>query len=370
MSANIPFEIQEEIIKRVLPVKSLIQFRSVSKQWKSLIHSPEFIADHSVNPAQPYHLLVSYTVPSVQVNYVSIVDDDSFPHHKFSPNITPTAKLVTYPLRLASCHGLVFLYGYSRDLANGLIVLWNPSIRKSVGIASAPYGYGHGDVFGFGVCPKTSDPTIVKITYLSKPYKAEVFTLSSGAWKSISMNLPYKSLYFISQQVVIDGVIHWAAFDTSVDKAPCKIISFDLTTKEFGEVELPDRLAWGYRYSHISKLNESLSVVGYLRCDGRPQVCDVWVLSSENGNPKPSFTQLFTLKVKPSVNKFDYTITRFRKNGQPIFEHIPSRDGSHLIELGVYEPCSEHINGHGTYGLTNSYTESLHLLNHADSIIQ
>ncbi|KAF5797326.1 putative F-box domain-containing protein [Helianthus annuus] len=195
MSANIPFEIQEEIIKRVLPVKSLIQFRSVSKQWKSLIDSPEFIADHSV-------------------------------------------------LRLASCHGLVFLYGYSRDLANDLIVLWNPSIRKSVGIASAPYGYGYGDVFGFGVCPKTSDPTIVKITYLSKPYKAEVFTLSSGAWKSISKNLPYKLLYFISRQVVIVGVIHWAAFDLSVDKAPCKIISFDLTTKEFGEVELPDRLAW------------------------------------------------------------------------------------------------------------------------------
>ncbi|MFS8006092.1 putative F-box domain-containing protein [Helianthus anomalus] len=318
--ANIPFEIQEEIIKRVLPVKSLIQFRSVSKQWKSLIDSPEFIADHSVNPAQPHHLLVCYTVPS-KVNYVSIVDDDSFPHHKFSPNITPTAKLVTYPLRLASCHGLVFLY------------------------ASAPYD-GYPDVFGFGVCPKTNDPTIVKITYMSKPYKAEVFTLSSGAWKSISMNLPDKSLYFISRQVVVDGVIHWAAFDLSVDKAPCKIISFDLTTKEFGEVELPDRLAWGYRYSHISKLNESLAVVGYLGCDGRPQVCDVWVLSSENGDPKPSFTQLFTLKVKPSVKNFEYTITRFRKNGQPIFEHI-RRDGSHLIDLEVYEPCSEHINGHG-----------------------
>ncbi|KAF5797335.1 putative F-box associated interaction domain-containing protein [Helianthus annuus] len=216
----------------------------------------------------------------------------------------------------------------------------------------------------------TNDPTIVKITYMSKRYKAEVFTLSSGAWKSISMNLPYKSLYFISQQVVIDGDIHWAAFDMSVEKAPCKIISFDLRTKEFGEVELPDRLAWGYRYSHISKLNESLAVVGYLICDGRPQVCDVWVLSSENGDPKPSFTQLFTLKVKPSVNKFDYPITRFRKNGQPIFEHIPSRDGSHLIDLEVYEPCSEHINGHGMYGLTTSYTESLLLLNHADSIIQ
>ncbi|KAM0045019.1 putative F-box domain-containing protein [Helianthus debilis subsp. tardiflorus] len=58
MSADIPFEIQEEIIKRVVPVKSLIQFRSVSKQWKSLIDSSEFITRHSLHPAKPHHLLL------------------------------------------------------------------------------------------------------------------------------------------------------------------------------------------------------------------------------------------------------------------------------------------------------------------------
>jgi hypothetical protein len=45
MSDNIPFEIQQEIMRR-LPVKSLIQFRSVSKSWKSLIDSSTFIADY------------------------------------------------------------------------------------------------------------------------------------------------------------------------------------------------------------------------------------------------------------------------------------------------------------------------------------
>ncbi|MFS7957923.1 putative F-box domain-containing protein [Helianthus anomalus] len=36
MSDNVPFEIQEELIKR-LPVKSLIRFRSVSKSWKAVV---------------------------------------------------------------------------------------------------------------------------------------------------------------------------------------------------------------------------------------------------------------------------------------------------------------------------------------------
>ncbi|GJW68093.1 F-box domain containing protein [Tanacetum coccineum] len=38
----IPIDIQYEIINR-LPVKSILQFRIVSKQWKSYIDSPEFI---------------------------------------------------------------------------------------------------------------------------------------------------------------------------------------------------------------------------------------------------------------------------------------------------------------------------------------
>ncbi|MFS8020210.1 putative F-box domain-containing protein [Helianthus anomalus] len=46
MSDNIPFEIQVEIIKK-LRVKSLIQFRSVSKAWKSLIDSSDFITHYN-----------------------------------------------------------------------------------------------------------------------------------------------------------------------------------------------------------------------------------------------------------------------------------------------------------------------------------
>ncbi|MFS8020011.1 putative F-box domain-containing protein [Helianthus anomalus] len=56
MSDNIPFEIQEEIIKK-LPVKSLIQFRSVSKTWKSLIDSSDFIKHYR---GHMQHLLVRY----------------------------------------------------------------------------------------------------------------------------------------------------------------------------------------------------------------------------------------------------------------------------------------------------------------------
>ncbi|KAJ0560768.1 putative F-box domain-containing protein [Helianthus annuus] len=208
MSDNIPFELQAEIIKRVLPVKSLIRFRSVSKQWKSLIDSTEFITHHTLNnKTQPQHVLVRYITGGTrhtfvsadtclpEDKYVSIVDDDNFPQHKFSPVVPPTVKLLGRPFMLDCSHGLVCLLGYTRDRVNRkkkLVVVWNPLIGKSVGIEIPDRG---DIVIGFGVCPKTSDPKILKIScFIDSEVEAtaEVFTLSSGAWRSLPMNKPFK----------------------------------------------------------------------------------------------------------------------------------------------------------------------------------
>ncbi|KAJ0827701.1 putative F-box domain-containing protein [Helianthus annuus] len=82
LPVNIPFDIQVKIMKR-LPVKSLLQFRTVSKAWKSVIDSPRFIARYS---GQQHHLLVSYNDESLpgKKKYVSLVDDETFPHQKVS----------------------------------------------------------------------------------------------------------------------------------------------------------------------------------------------------------------------------------------------------------------------------------------------
>ncbi|KAJ0818427.1 putative F-box domain-containing protein [Helianthus annuus] len=281
MSDNIPFELQVEIIKRV-PVKSLLQFRSVSKQWKSLIYSSEFIADHTLKHSQLHHLLVRYT-KRFEIKYVSIVDDDSFLRRKFSPTVPPTAKLLTHPRMIASSHGLVCLCGFAYDLKKHLIVLWNPSIRKSVEI-ELPNKL---NALGFGVCPKTMDPKIVRIT---RRTNAQVYTLSSGAWRRVSMNLcvPGTGFRFCSYQVVIDGVIYWITNNTS---GSCdKLISFELTNEEFGVIELQDSIE-DPEHLCISKRKESLVVLNYDKSD---VACDVWMMT-KNGDPKSLLTKLFTV---------------------------------------------------------------------------
>ncbi|GKC58681.1 F-box domain containing protein [Tanacetum coccineum] len=115
MSNNIPLEIQMEIMQR-FPVNSLLQFRTVSKTWKSFIDGRNFLVSYDVRPTQPSRFLVSYELGT----------------------------------------GDVFAS------------LWNLSIRKSVGVV-VPYDRSKACIeniaFGFGVHPKTLDPTIIKISY-------------------------------------------------------------------------------------------------------------------------------------------------------------------------------------------------------------
>ncbi|KAJ0638214.1 putative F-box associated interaction domain-containing protein [Helianthus annuus] len=109
--------------------------------------------------------------------------------------------------------------------------------------------------FGFGVCRETtSDPKIVKIRYINKfagmesvndiPWQVEIFTLSTGVWRSPYGNLPCKSIVFDCRQngVCVDGVCYWLATDRStvdVVKAYNMIVLFDMTHEEFREVNLP-----------------------------------------------------------------------------------------------------------------------------------
>ncbi|KAF5797367.1 putative F-box associated interaction domain-containing protein [Helianthus annuus] len=235
-------------------------------------------------------------------------------------------------------HGLVCLLGYTRDRVKRkkLVVVWNPLIGKSVGIEIPDRA---DIVIGFGVCPKTSDPKILKISRFvdsEAEATAEVFTLSSGAWRNVPMDMPFKSLRFWNSQVVIDGVIHWLTSEKITYKH--RFYSFDLASEEFGEaVDFPYNLAGrSGRLYGISKINDSLVVLSHhcVITNLTPQpFCDVWMML-KNGVSKPSFTKLFTVN-DVEVN----SMIGFRKNGQPIMDR--TKTGGYDGELEVYELCSE-----------------------------
>ncbi|GJW67178.1 hypothetical protein Tco_0121602 [Tanacetum coccineum] len=219
-----------------------------------------------------------------------------------------------------SC-GLFCMHGLDIKSGRGTIVVWNPSIRKS-GCILVPDHVPHStidfDNFGFGVCPVTCDPTIIKISYPAQSitWQVEIFTLSSKRWNAIipSSNLPRKS------------------------------IKLDLQTQ----------------------LKESLVVSANINI-AMEKVYGVWMMVMEDDGNVASFKKLFNIDTfNTSVGK----ILGFMKRGEPVIE---SQD-SDLSVLEVYEPWSEHLTNLGIYGVDgsffmDSYGETLLLLDHSNGFV-
>ncbi|GJU19377.1 retrovirus-related pol polyprotein from transposon TNT 1-94, partial [Tanacetum coccineum] len=205
-----------------------------------------------------------------------------------------------------TCHGLVCLHIYKdKYYIKKILVVWNPCIGKSFGIGIVPM-YDHRTysliVYGFGVCPVTSDPTVVKVlSSVNKPWHVGVFTLSLGVWNVIpSSNLPCQSIELNNPktQVVIDRFIYWGACEKTFNDdgeatVNYMVVSFHLITKEFKVVNLPDTLTNElYLSVCVCKLRGSLVVSGYIKVEGA--LCyGVWMMEHDS-----SFRKLFTIGVR------------------------------------------------------------------------
>ncbi|XP_071714060.1 putative F-box protein At3g10430 [Rutidosis leptorrhynchoides] len=267
-----------------------------------------------------------------------------------------------------------FPYWYQgRDEAK-TYVLWNPMIQKSVPIV-VPGDENYMEfksVVGFGVCPRTSVPKLVKITFISRSPsiknrtpQVEIFSLSSGSWRrSLSTNVPRKSIDLDRNHVCVDKCIYWYAFDRTVTGETYQnknlILSFDMTTEEFSEIDLCDGLkeeyagdAYGcYGYLSISKLGTSLVVLQPK--DGYYEEHSVWRM--EHGVPN-SFTKLFVIK-SPIESLRIHRVHDFRKPGEPIIK---------TKKLVVFEPESGEISDIGNSccdysSIAKSYIVTLVLL--------
>ncbi|GJU80781.1 RNA-directed DNA polymerase, eukaryota [Tanacetum coccineum] len=326
---NIPFDIQTEIMQR-LPVKSLVRFQLVSKQWKSLIDSPEFIKNHcrTIDTHYQHHLFAlqapdrDYTY-HYTFKYLSIIDNDVYPDQKSS--LLRSFRNIDKDYFTCG-NSLLCFRGYADR--SYFAVFWIPSVGKFVAI-KIPNGLQVTDFIGFGFCSDTFDPKLVriKINYDTHRWDVDVFTLSSRAWKRI-----YTGHKPVSDQcgvtlyhVCIKGCIYWRASDPSSGEYTNVIVSFDLKSEMFSKVCRSDRLLLA-RKLRVAEVNESLGVIEYDSDGG----CGVWMMDFAT----KSFSKMFTVKA-PGQLLYN-GVLGFRKNGEVI---IKAKDDN-KYGLVAYEPSS------------------------------
>ena len=342
MSDNIPFEIQMEIINK-LPVHALLQFRTVSKTWKSFIDSSNFLFGFGVRPTLPCCSLLMYKQGFVDSKCICLVDNNVnmspqvclFPS---LPRVICNTSLRFWNLvPIGTSHGL-WCFSDSFKIA----VLWNPSIRKSVAIV-IPYSESQSESdkvnVCFGVNPDTFDPTILRISYPVHGqglWEVSVFTLSSRCWKKLeNQHLPRQSIRLKrSSQAVLGSFIYWVASERIFDsdgvssQKSYMIVSFDLVNHNFSVLDIPDRLRVLLPVPfYISKLRESLVIFGNM-IGNQWNTLFIWQLKLDGVNKIKSFKTLFNI-FTPHLLK----LLGFTNSGDPIVESDQPYQMDHTLQV-------------------------------------
>uniref|UniRef100_M1CWH8 F-Box protein n=2 Tax=Solanum tuberosum TaxID=4113 RepID=M1CWH8_SOLTU len=302
--ANLPSELITEIFLR-LPVKSLLQYRSVSKYWLDLISSPRFIKSHlslsTSNKENTHHkwLMVMFN----KNMYTRICSLRSL----FNDSVTKTSYL-NIPMKepyesyhiLSSVNGLICLT--CRAGEKGDLILWNPSIRKCRKLPSFESELINVNCYyrcGFIYDELHDDYKVVVILFehnRSNRIEIKIYSLRSNSWRSVDHSCPPSGYFLNDCGKFVNGKLHWTTLTSGLGyntkEISQNIVSFDLTDEKWGKAEKPT-FGEGDIDSRLEVLGSNLSVF----CYNKRRYVSVWVMK-EYG-VKESWKKMFT------INYFD-----------------------------------------------------------------
>ncbi|XP_058187810.1 F-box protein At3g07870-like [Rhododendron vialii] len=330
-----------EILWR-LPVKSLLQSKSVCKNWYALIQNPSFISLHhhraaSIAAAQNTDcLLVKRALDGGNGKIIlSLI-----------PNETPTEDIdisftgldIEKLQLLGPCNGVVCLI---RLALNSTIVICNPSMREFRVLPQPSHKKGYMANLGFGFDHYTNDYKVVRFGYLDPEFKTcwlderiEIYELSTDCWREVDAASPveYGFECTYSSCVSWNGDFFWYAFCHGGDAA---IIVFSMTNEVFNELPLPEVCLLdnsGARELFI--LNDSLALALY----PSTWVPPLWAV-------KLSFEKCFDIWVM-DVHGVEVSWTKKISIGplqKPNFALGFRKNGEFLLECGDGQMMSDNI---------------------------
>ncbi|CAN1173431.1 F-box protein CPR1 [Linum perenne] len=301
MSDHIPIEIVTGILLR-LPVFSLVRFRCVSKQWRSIIDSPAFTKQqihHSTSTTRNATLFILQANGDLLYqNSLNGFRRETFIDFRGTINAINAAPANDITL-FGSCNGLLCL-SYDTDQA----LIYNVATKKSHftapllpedyqcierSVLSGTWNYETG--YGFGYDSVSDDYKVVRVfhfTDLDNNYlKSQVihFGVRSNSCKIVEIS------YVLHQKMgaFLGGAIHWIATSFNDLATPRTILGFDLGLCECKEIPQPDYAKGGGLNLRVAVLGNCLSIFDY--CKGK--FVDVWMMK-EYG-VKDSWMKLFSV---------------------------------------------------------------------------
>ncbi|XP_074281644.1 F-box/kelch-repeat protein At3g23880-like [Silene latifolia] len=260
----------QEILTR-LPIKSILRFKSVSKQWYSTLSSSDFANAHLMkspfsHPSAPVNTLLIEN--DKNYNIFSYDDDDQISGN-FEDNLV---KLDVdfgvgkdHLILTGCCNGLVCLTSAS----NEYLIIWNPATRKlhkypSHGYFKCPDEANHVSITcGFGYASSVDDYKFVGILSVvqgsTRSNIVHVFSMRENRWRNIEFG--HDPLFILNLGVFVSDKLYWKAYSK---QAGYLLVSFDLAVERFDIINMDwDKSDFlGVMRGCLSKCNYSETFTG------------------------------------------------------------------------------------------------------------
>ena len=316
MMSNIPQELIIEILAR-LPVKSLVRFLCVSKEWYALITDSDFIKLHlksSIETNRDRTLILNEDEFSPPLRYFSAVQFSK--DNQFGKTFEIYKPLQNWVIS-DYCDGLVCLHRGYEKLE---VAIWNPLVRKYRKLPIEPIEepscfsscirFSH---LAFGHDPRSDDYKVLRVTefYMtdSMEFEVKVYSMRSNSWKKIDEQWPNKEIC-CQKLLALNGDVYWLAADRVVQDLE-SILAFNFATEKlrlYGTPVPPDN----DQFTCLDVLGGFLCYIvnDYLNSDV--------YLMKKNG-VESSWTQVFKIKQHVVCRDFEYFRTlMFSTNGKKV----------------------------------------------------
>ncbi|XP_074306640.1 putative F-box protein At3g21120 [Silene latifolia] len=310
---QIPEHLIIEILSR-LPVKALLQFKSVCKLWYGIIKSSHFISKHLRNYYDTNNwrdcLIVQYSVTQLgKLDVFKLLIDDT-KNRAFSYNRIDTPFDNSY--LCGPCDGMNYVCSFRSSIPKRS--LWNPALNEFKRLpditcwnpnlaTNSAYVYENG--YGFGYDSKTKDYKVIIILGYGSPTTKEnsettdnpksilIYSLRTNSWRywgdmDRSYNFESNKSY-----VFVTGCYYWLASRL----LPCgwsfdMIVSFDISADTCQEIPMPKfetRPAYG---SQLIVYRDSIAFVSVPKDN---TICCVWTWN------EGVWTRKFSMKLDSGV---------------------------------------------------------------------
>lgn len=266
MTSQFPQEILIEILSR-LPAKSVGKCRCVSKPWKDLLSSQQFIS----KTHQENLILIS---PSQSLQTISTIQVDGFSRNlEWLPDAWATI--------VGSSNGLVLLINEEDDK-----ILVNPITLQKVHVPDSPvalYKPGSFSMHGFGYDSSSNDYKIVTLSHFDTDNEYEpdcadtfvdVYSVKSGVWKRLDSSPYDHAVPELASGAFVNGAIHWLASSREPGYRSV-IAAFDLVREAFDEIPAPSSVdVERFVFHKLVVLGGCLCMIDSIGGDG----IDVWIM--------------------------------------------------------------------------------------------